>query len=65
VTELSPRIANLDLHIELQDAGGHALYDYRGFYALVNQEGAWRISSIVHNQIPRLLAALKQRHSIS
>ena len=64
VIELSPRIASLDLHVELQDADSRGLYDYRGFYALALQNGVWRISSIVHNQIPRLLAALKQRRSV-
>ena len=57
VIELSPRLASLDLEVELHGADG-PLYDYRGFYTLVLRDGAWRIAALTHNQVPRLLACL-------
>jgi hypothetical protein len=61
VIELSPRLATLDLHFEFCDAADAGLYDFRGLYTLVAQDGAWRIAAIAHNQIPRLLARLAER----
>ena len=62
ITELSPRLAALDLHFEFSDAHGMGLYDFRGLYSLVARENGWRIAAIAHNQIPRLLTrAVSQR----
>jgi len=60
VTELSPHLVTLDLYCQLCDASGKGLYDYRGLYTLVAQDGAWRIAAIAHNQIPRLLKRLAE-----
>jgi ketosteroid isomerase-like protein len=58
VTELSPRLASVSLSNEFQDARGARVYDYQGVYTLVRRGEAWRIATISHNQIPRLLALL-------
>jgi len=61
LVELSPRLAFLDLEVELQGADGSGLYDYRGVYTMVQADGVWRIAALTHNQVPRLLACLSAR----
>ena len=56
ITELSPRLAAMNMRIQLQDKTGKPLYDYQGFYSLARTEAGYRIAAICHNQIPRLLA---------
>jgi hypothetical protein len=56
ITELSPRLAGVMLRNQMRDEHGKALYDFQGFYSLVLTEAGYRIVSISHNQLPRLLA---------
>ena len=56
ITELSPRLAGMNLRFQMQDKAGKPLYDYQGFYSLARTEAGYRIAAICHNQIPRLLA---------
>jgi hypothetical protein len=56
ITELSPRLAAMNMRVQLQDKTGKPLYDYQGFYSLARTEAGYRIAAICHNQIPRLLA---------
>ena len=63
VVELSPRMVCLDLAAEFQDSSGAPLYDYRGLYTLVRKDGGWRVATISHNQIPRLLDCLSRRRA--
>jgi len=55
ITELSPRLAALNLRYQMQDKSGNPLYDFQGFYSLARTEAGYRIAAICHNQIPRLL----------
>ena len=63
ITELSSRLASLHLQYELHDGAGRTLYDFIGFYTLVFCEGAWRIATISHNQIPRLIDCVARRQA--
>jgi hypothetical protein len=56
ITELSPRLAALNLRLQMQDRAGRPLYDFQGFYSLARTAAGYRIAAICHNQIPRLLA---------
>jgi hypothetical protein len=61
IVELSARIICFDLNYAFEGAGQEYLYDFRGHYTLVANEDCWRIAAITHNQVPRLLACLKER----
>ncbi len=56
ITELSPRLAGMNIRYQMQDKTGKPLYDFQGFYSLARTDAGYRIASICHNQIPRLLA---------
>lgn len=56
ITELSPRLAGMMLRSQFRNAHGEPLYDFQGFYSLTRSEAGYKIASICHNQIPRLLA---------
>jgi hypothetical protein len=61
ITEFSPRLAQASLRMEVRDATARTLYDFEATYTLARIDGAWRITAIAHNQIPRLLACLARR----
>lgn len=61
IVEMSARITCFDLHYAFEGAGQEYLYDFRGQYTLVGSDDCWRIAAITHNQVPRLLACLKER----
>jgi hypothetical protein len=63
ITELSPRLAQAALRMEVSDRAARTLYDFRAIYTLAKTHEAWRIAAISHNQIPRLLACLAQHRS--
>jgi len=56
ITELSPRLAGMNIRYQMQDKAGRPLYDFQGFYSLARTDAGFRIAAICHNQIPRLLA---------
>jgi hypothetical protein len=56
ITELSPRLAGMNIRYQWQDKTGKPLYDFQGFYSLARTEAGYRIAAICHNQLPRLLA---------
>jgi hypothetical protein len=63
ITELSPRLAQASLRMEVLDKTSSCLYDFQAIYSLAKFSGAWRIVAIAHNQIPRLLSCVSQRQS--
>jgi hypothetical protein len=60
ITELSPRLAAMNLRCQMQDMTGKPLYDYQGHYSLAHTDAGYLIVAICHNQIPRLLACAGQ-----
>ena len=63
ITELSPRLAQASLTMEVLDRASNHLYDFQATYSLARFSGEWRIVAIAHNQIPRLLRCAAQRQS--
>jgi hypothetical protein len=63
VLELSPRLVQAFLKMEVLDETASYLYDFDATYSLVRNSGAWRIVAISHNQMPRLLRCVAQRQS--
>ena len=63
IMELSPRLVQASLRMEVLDKTSSHLYDFQAIYSLAKSSGAWRIVAITHNQIPRLLRCVSQRQS--
>jgi hypothetical protein len=63
ILELSPRLVQASLHMEVLDRASNHLYDFQATYSLARFSGAWRIAAIAHNQIPRLLKCVTQREA--
>jgi hypothetical protein len=63
ILELSPRLVQASLKMEVLDQTASCLYDFEATYSLVKISGAWRIVAISHDQIPRLLGCVAQRQS--
>jgi hypothetical protein len=63
VVELSPRLTQASLTMEVHRRTGGMLYDFRAVYTLAETRAGWRIAAIAHNQIPRLLKCLAQRQA--
>lgn len=61
ILELSPRLAQASLRMDVRDRASNHLYDFQASYSLARLSGAWRIAAISHNQIPRLLRCIAQR----
>jgi hypothetical protein len=59
IIELSPRMACVDVKVEIEDPAGAKLYDFESIYTFVRPEEAWKVAAISHNQIPRLLARVR------
>jgi hypothetical protein len=60
ILELSPRLVQASLRMEVLDRTANCLYDFQATYSLAKFSGAWRIVAISHNQIPRLLRCVAQ-----
>ena len=63
ILELSPRLAQASLRMDVLDGTSRPLYDFQASYSLAKFSGAWRIVAIAHNQIPRLLKCVTQREA--
>jgi hypothetical protein len=63
IVELSPRLTQASLRMEVHDRAGGVLYDFEGIYTLAETRSGWRIAAIAHNQIPRLLECMARRRS--
>jgi hypothetical protein len=63
ILELSPRLAQASLRMEVLGRASNPLYDFQAAYSLARFSGEWRIVAIAHNQIPRLLRCVAQRQS--
>ena len=61
ILELSPRLAQASLRMDVRDGASSHLYDFQASYSLARLSRAWRIVAIAHNQIPRLLRCIAQR----
>jgi hypothetical protein len=58
IAELSPRLAQASLRMEVYGIAAKRLYDFDAIYTLAKIRGSWLIAAISHNQIPRLVACL-------
>ena len=56
IIELSPRLAGMMMRCQMQGEHRKPLYDFQGLYSLARTDAGFKIASICHNQIPRLLA---------
>lgn len=63
ILELSPRLVQASLRMEVIDGAANFLYDFQATYSLAKFSRAWRIVAISHNQIPRLLRCVAQRQA--
>jgi hypothetical protein len=58
VSELTGRACSVRLHWELRRDDGSAIYDFTAIYTLAQVDRAWRVFAIVHDELPKLNAAL-------
>jgi hypothetical protein len=63
IVELSPRLTQASLTMEVHRRTGGMLYDFEAAYTLAQTRAGWRIAAIAHNQIPRLLECVARRQS--
>jgi hypothetical protein len=63
IVELSPRLTQASLTMEVHGRAGGVLYDFGAVYTLVETRTGWRIAAIAHNQIPRLPECIARRRS--
>src|SRR6266481_6034936 len=63
IVELSPRLTQASLTMEVHGGAGEALYDFEAVYTLAETRTGRRIAAIAHNQIPRLLECIARRQS--
>jgi hypothetical protein len=63
IVELSPRLTQASLTMEVHRRTGGMLYDFEAVYTLAETRTGWRIAAIAHNQIPRLLKCVAQRQA--
>lgn len=56
--ELAPNAGSARVRWELRREDGSAIYDFTAVYALARVGGAWKVASIVHDELPKLQAAL-------
>ena len=63
VLELSPRLVQASLKMEVLNETTSYLYDFEATYSLARISGAWWVVAISHNQMPRLLRCVAQRQS--
>ena len=63
IMELSPRLVQASLTMEVLDKSSSHLYDFQAIYSLAKFSGAWRIVAIAHNQIPRLMSCVSQHQN--
>ena len=63
IVELSPRLTQASLTMEVHRRTGGMLYDFQAVYTLAETRTGWRIAAIAHNQIPRLLECIARRRA--
>src|ERR1700738_4844346 len=63
IVELSPRLTQAYLTMEVHDRAGGMLYDFEAVYTLADTRAEGRTAPIAHNQIPRLLKCLARRQA--
>jgi crotonobetainyl-CoA:carnitine CoA-transferase CaiB-like acyl-CoA transferase len=63
ILQLSPRLVQASLRMDVRDRASNHLYDFQAIYSLAKISGAWRIVAIAHNQIPRLSRCLSEQQS--
>jgi hypothetical protein len=63
VLDVTPHVAHAVVHWVLADTDGATVYDFHASYALADFGEGLRITGIVHDEAPRLLAALARRQA--
>ncbi len=56
LTEISPRLVTAWIHWALHNAAGERLYDFDAIYTMAQTVGAFHITAIAHNELPRYQA---------
>ena len=57
-TELTPQTGSARVHWQLRREDGSTIYEFTAVYTLARVDGAWRVAGIVHDELPKLQAAL-------
>jgi hypothetical protein len=65
VVELSPRLVQAQVGWALHDSDGRLLYEFTVLYTLAQIGDTLKITAIAHDEVPRLLKAMKQGKSTS
>jgi hypothetical protein len=63
IVELSPRLTQASLKMEVHGRSGGMFYDFEAIYTLAETRDGWRIAAIAHNQIPRLVQCIARRQA--
>ena len=56
--QLTPQTGSARVHWQLRREDGSAIYDFTAVYTLARVDGAWKVAGIVHDELPKLQAAL-------
>ena len=62
VTEPMEGVAFVRVHWALQRANGDPVYDFKAVYTLARTDSRYRIVAIVHDEVPKLRAAMGALH---
>ncbi|HVE67242.1 MAG TPA: hypothetical protein VNB64_01545 [Solirubrobacteraceae bacterium] len=57
-TELTEQTGSARVHWQLRRDDGSTIYEFTAVYTLARVNGAWRVAGIVHDELPKLQAAL-------
>ena len=64
VLAATPHVAHTVVHWGLRRADGATVYDFTASYALADLGEGLRITSIVHDETPKLMAALERAQAV-
>ena len=56
--ELTPQTGSARVHWQLRREDGSTIYEFTAVYTLARVDGAWKVAGIVHDELPKLQAAL-------
>ena len=57
-TVISDRVLQVARHWSVRSGSGEEIYDFNGIYTLVDKDGGLRITAIVHDELPKIVAKL-------
>jgi hypothetical protein len=65
IVAVTSRISHASVNWSLLDGDGRLVYDFNASYTLADFGGGLRVTSIVHDESPKLMAALARRQAAS